>query len=409
MVDPYFWSNRPLTLARLRDIAAKAHARGLGWAWLRLRKELRQPETTQGIRLRRVNVLLYAGLLNLLSLLPAALFRLVGTRRRTLALFYDLDIASLTFDIVDYLMLAELERRRLGLDAVHVVIVPGRTGGLRQEAEHYDKVVDQHARQWRLHNLIVPMFALFPNVAGYTICSDRRHATLVRLLFPRAVHPPGYWPAFPIVPVRRLVFGAAREGKAIFPGVQVPAQALRFVAQWLAARIGGRKPIVITLRQYGYMPSRNSNVSAWIEFARRLDKTRYAPVFVQDVSAAMAATPPELDAFPVFREAPFNMILRGALYERAWLNICQAHGPTELMWYNERCRYAIFLTVGSSPETELETLRGYGIEANESPPFATKLQKWVWAMDDLETIEREFTLMEAAIERAESGQGSGQG
>lgn len=405
MVDPYFWSNRPLTLARLRDIAAKVRERGIGWAWLRLRKELRQPETTQGIGIRRVNVLLYAAALNLLALLPAQVFRLVGTKRRTLALFYDLDIASLTFDIVDYLMLAELERRRLGLEAVHVVIVPGRSGLLRQEAAHFDAVVNWNARWWRLYNLVLPMFALFPTVAGYTICSDRRHATLVRLMFPRAVHPPGYWPAFPIVPVRRLVFGAAREGKPIFPGVAVPAQALAFVDEWLAARTAGRRPVVISLRQYGYMPSRNSNVSAWIEFARRLDKTRYVPVFVQDVSAAMGPTPAELEEFLLFREAPFNMILRAALYERAWLNICQAHGPTELMWYNERCRYAIFLTVGSSPETELETLRGYGIEANESPPFATPLQKWVWEMDDLPAIERAFAQMEAAIRRAESGQG----
>ena len=159
---------------------------------------------------------------------------------------------------------------------------------------------------------------------------------------------------------------------------------------------------MITLRQYGYQPTRNSNVSAWIEFARKLDRSRYAPIFVQDVAAAMQETPPELAEFPVFREAPFNMILRGALYERAWLNICQAHGPTELMWYNERCRYVIFLTIGSSPETELETLRGYGIEADESPPFATPLQKWVWDKDELPMIEREFAAMEAAIARAEA-------
>jgi hypothetical protein len=405
MVDPYFWSNRPLTLARLRDIVAKLRARGWGWGWTRLKKELRQPETTQGIAIRRVNVSLYGALLTVLMLLPALVFRLVGTRRRTLALFYDLDIASLTFDIVDYVMLAELERRRLRLDAVHVVIVPGRSGLLRQEAAHFDAVVNWDARWWRLYNLVIPMFALFPTVAGYTICSDRRHATMVRLLFPRAVHPPGYWPAFPIVPVRRLVFGAAREGRPVFPGVRIPDQALKFVDEWLAARAGGRKPVVISLRQYGYMPSRNSNVSAWVAFARRLDRSRYAPLFVQDVSAAMAATPPELEEFLVFREAPFNMILRGALYERAWLNICQAHGPTELMWYNERCRYAIFLTVGSSPETEAETLRGYGIEPGESPPFATPLQRWVWSADDLDAIERTFAEMEAAIARAESGQG----
>ena len=41
------------------------------------------------------------------------------------------------------------ERRRLGLEAVHVVIVPGRSGLLRQEAAHFDAVVNWDARWWR--------------------------------------------------------------------------------------------------------------------------------------------------------------------------------------------------------------------------------------------------------------------
>ncbi len=401
MIDPYFWSAQPLTGRRLRGLAAKVRSQGVGWLMRRVLKELRQPETEQGVRLRRVNTALFGSVLQLLTLLPAAVFRLVAVRPRTLMMFYDLKIASITFDIVDYLMLAELERRRLGLDAVHVVIVPRRTGDLRPEDPEYDAVVDRLARMWRLHNLVIPMFALFPNCNGYTLCSSRIHGTLIRLLFARKVHPPTYWPAFPVLPVRRLVFDAGRRGEKVFPGIKPPEQAMRFVRTWLDARLAGRRPVVITLRQYGHAASRNSNVAAWIEFARGLDQSRFAPVFVQDVDTAMAATPPELEEFLVFREAPFNIHLRAALYELAWLNVCQTHGPTELMWYNEHCRYVIFITLGSSPQTELDLLRGYGIEPYVSAPFATPYQKWVWEPDRVDIIEREFAEMKAKIEAAE--------
>lgn len=402
MSDPNFWRNRPVTIERLRDIAAKARARGPGWVGRRVLKELRQPETTQGVALRRLNMALASAALWLLSLLPALGFRLVGPRRRSLGLFLDLDVTSLTFDNLDSLVLAEMERRRLGLDSVHVVIVPGRAGGMREETAHYAAAVNAEARRWRVDNLVVPLFALMPSCAGYTICSDRRHAYMVRMLFPRCVLPRGYWPAFPSMTLRQQVFAAAQAGQPVFPAIRVPEQAMRYVRAWLEARVQGRRPVVITLRQYGYEASRNSNVAAWVEFGRRLDPAKYLPVFVQDLDTAMGLPPPEMEGLLIFREAPFNMLLRAALYEQAWLNICQMHGPTELMWYNERVRYVAFVTVGSSTETTDEFLRAYGMEPGKSPPFATPLQKWAWRKDDLEEIEDEFRTMAAAIERAEA-------
>ncbi|MCC6779451.1 MAG: hypothetical protein IT537_22955 [Hyphomicrobiales bacterium] len=398
MRDPYFWSNRPLTAGRLRTVVDKVKVRGWRWAWQRLCRELHYPETTQGVNLRRINAGIYAIVAHGLLLLPALVLRLVG--RRTLTLFYDLDVAPVTFDVIDYLMVAELERRRRGLARIHVVIVPGRADGLRAETPEYEAAVDHAMRRWRLHNLVVPLLSLLPTCSGYTLCSSRRQATVLRLLTSGAVHPPSYWPAFPKVPLRRLLFDAARAGVPIFPGLQVPEQGLRYVRAWLSTYAADRRAVVITLRQYGYSPARNSNMAAWIDFARRLDKRRYVPVFVLDIATTMERPVPELEEFMIFREAPFNMTMRAALYQMAWLNICQAHGPTELMWYNEQCRYLIFFTLGSSPETQAEFLRGYGMEPGETPAFARPHQRWVWAPDDLPNIEREFLAMANAIDDA---------
>jgi hypothetical protein len=69
----------------------------------------------------------------------------------------------------------------------------------------------------------------------------------------------------------------------------------------------------------------------------------------------------------------------------------------------------IFFTVGSSPETEAEFLRGYGMEPGETPAFAGPHQKWVWEPDDLPNIEKEFAAMADAIDCAAANELSARG
>ena len=102
---------------------------------------------------------------------------------------------------------------------------------------------------------------------------------------------------------RLQLFDAARRGVPVFPGLRVPEQGVRYVRDWLATRTAGRRPIVITLRQYGYAPGRNSNVAAWIEFARRLDKRRYVAVFVLDIATAMQPPAPAGATAPAGRRS----------------------------------------------------------------------------------------------------------
>lgn len=394
----FFWRNQPITLQRVKDILHKVRDRGVPWLVERVARELRTPETREGIYVRSAVVWLYGAVLFVVS--PLIFLAAVFFRRppKTLYFFYDLDVFPITFDAADFLVLAEIERRKRGLDKLYIVIVPGRRDGLRDEGGDYDKIVDRSTRLWRLDNLVIPLFALLPSCSGYSICRNRRQATLLRIMAGENVFPPTYWPAFPYCLFRRPILEAARQGLTILPMFRSPDQSLEYVRRWLAERVGEKKAVTITLRQYGIDPLRNSNIAAWAAFAGRLNPEEFVPIFVLDTEMAMDQEPEAIRDFLVFREGPWNMALRSALYELAYLNLAIVHGPTELLWYNARCRYVIFFPPPDSRQTQTEFVAANGFIHGESLPFATPFQKWVWETDELETIAREFERMCCMIE-----------
>ena len=313
----------------------------------------------------------------------------------TLYFFYDLETCSITYDAATYLALAELERRRRGLESIHVVIVPGRR--LEREPESYDRVVGPEARHARILNIVIPVLGLLPSCRGYTFCGSRKEAAAVHLVFARNVFPQGYRPGFPVNPEGKELRWRAAKGEKVFPLLQASQTDRQAISEFLGARARGRRVVVITLREYGYMAARNSNLDSWLAFADGLDAARYAVVFVRDSGRAMEPLLPGGSRHFVCESASMNVGLRMALYEMAYLNMAIMHGPMELCWYNESCRYLLFLRVGSAPQTEPEVLRRNAFDIGQSLPFARDHQRWIWEPDDLSTIRREFDAMEPLL------------
>jgi hypothetical protein len=96
------------------------------------------------------------------------------TAVKTLNAFYDLDVGPVSYDFVVFLIKAELERKRVGADRLHVVIVPGEgPGGMRDKSGFYD----QHEAKFRLHNICIPACALIG--ATVTLATDWEQAELL--------------------------------------------------------------------------------------------------------------------------------------------------------------------------------------------------------------------------------------
>lgn len=372
------------------------------WIWRRLVSEWVLPTTKAGrvlhAMLRRT---LTAGLMPI-RILSHVLKRDVPINLDILYAFYDLKVEPITFDIVWFLAAADLERRRQRLGRLCVIIVPGPEEGLRSEDPRYEIVVDGAARRWRIHNVLLAIPSLLPSCTGFTLAGSREEAAALRAGAGSRVYPKTYEPALPVAHHPNDFLLPAQAGVWPIGVLRASVQALRYIDRWISLRAAGRRLVVITLREYAYNSARNSNFPEWREFARRLDPTIWWPVFVLDIEEALEDISIKFSGCEIFREATWNVALRMALYERAWLNLGVNNGPMALCWLNDRTRYITFKMVTMSvPQTGIAFMRSRGFEPNQSLPSATAFQKWVWEDDTLQVIEREFQAMTAAIELAE--------
>jgi hypothetical protein len=289
----------------------------------------------------------------------------------------------------------------MGLSQIYFVIVPGTKDGFREERAAYEAEVDTDARRWRLYNVVLPVLTLVPSSAGLTILPSREAARSLRASVNDHVYPAHYEPSLPVAHLpAELLTVTDKDGDEI--GVlRSPIQALRYVERWKMPRLSGRKLVTITLRDYLFMPARNSNIPAWSEFARRLDPAKYFPVFILDTERTLDPFPSAISGFEVFREASWNVWLRMALYQASYVNLGVNNGPLFMCMFNAQTRLLIFkILTPSVPQTTEEFLSLLGFEIGGQMPFTTAFQRLVWQDDTLETIEREFYSIVAKIEQA---------
>ncbi len=321
--------------------------------------------------------------------------------------FYDLTVSPATFDIVNFVVLAELERKEVGCNSLHVVFVPGPNQGFRaNDLETYRQLggvdCDIDSMRWRLRNILLPCCWLIPSCRQVTVCTSREEAQAFRASLVRHIFPKGYTVRFPKEShsLRRLV--ATTSQRVVLPTIQATPQARRFVSDWIQSRTDGRKVITITLRECSYERDRNSNFKAWGAFARSLDSSIYCSVVIRDTEAAFKPLASELYGLTVFPEASWNIELRAALYELSYLNMSVGTGPAVLCIYNRRARYLIFKML--TPACRVDSARHFrseGLEPGSQLKHATPFQRLVWEDDGLEVIQKEFREMCDRIEREE--------
>ncbi len=382
---------RDIPISGLPLLVYKLRTGGLPWLARRLRREWELPTTRPGQALYRAARAMWPGL--------SGEGRTVATAGEVLYAFYDLAVAPITFDCLWFLVGADLARRRAGLASIHAVIVPGGEAGVREEDRQYEQVVDAVARRARIGSILVPACALLPSMAGVTLAASREAAAQMAAGAAGRVYPERYEPVLPSYPDSSGPLRAAREEGAAIGVLRAGAFELRAVDRWLAARGCSGKVVTITLRSYGYMSARNSNLPAWVAFARGLDGERYSPVIVPDTEQCFDGIPAELREFPVCAEAAVNLGLRMALYERAYVNLGVNNGPMGLCWLNDRTRYITFkILTDAVPQSTPEYMRHLGYEIGEQLPQAKPWQRFVWEDDKPDVIAREFAAMAALLE-----------
>ena len=216
--------------------------------------------------------------------------------------------------------------------------------------------------------------------------------------------PQGYEPVLPVFAGSRECLQNAGPDMPHIPSLRATTDNLRIVDRWAASHAGSRRIVTITLRNYAYMPARNSNMPAWIAFARALDAARFMPVFVPDLEQTLNGQMQELQGYTVLGEAAWNLGLRMALYERAYVSMGVNTGPMGLCWLNARTNYATLkMAPANVPQTSPAFYRELGFEPGRSLPFATSTQELVWEDDTLVAIQRAFIRIAERVESSAQG------
>lgn len=374
------------TLRRLHAVFAKVRRDGPRGLWRALAREFDEPAAVPGRAWRAAWVLGYLALTGLASMCVRPF-----VNRRSLTLYYDLAVSPVTYDFCWALAGAERLRLRRGLAAVQVVFVAGPHAGLRAERPDYEAVVTLDARRRRVSDILIPLVGLLPSSKGYRYCASRLHATWLRVLAGKNVYPEGYWPALPVRHWPNELLDAARRGENVPLPLRATPEARRAITRWRDSAAAGRRIVTITLREYDYIPARNSNVAAWLSFGRILAEDGYFVAVVPDTEQALAFDVKPDDGLHWMPNAALDVDLRMALYECAWLNMMVNTGPHGLCMFNETCHYLMFkiLTEGV-PQATPEFMRELGFEIDQSPPFSTAYQRWIWDDDNEQALRRGF-------------------
>lgn len=268
----------------------------------------------------------------------------------TLHAIYDLARAPASWDFVAFLVHAEMERRACGLGKLEVSINAGPKDGFRDDPFP----APLYAKQALLEKVIRPL----TEIAGASHGSRE-----VGAAFPYIVEPI----------VRRY-----RDGEAV-PTLSAPVWARDAVRKHL----GGRHPIVVTLREAAYWQQRNTDMAVWKPF---LKAQRGNLIIVRDTERA--ADP--LDGFETFPAASLDVNWRLALYEEAALNVLTASGPLNLLAFSDAPYLAFNLS--NSGYLSIENIEAMtGVKRTENRwPWAKPTQRIVWEQPTTEMLFAEF-------------------
>ena len=324
--------------------------------------------------------------------------RMTGTEARNRAFIYatyDTNRYPISYDIAFFVEAAEILRRYSGAQGTIVnILYPIDIQKLAGVSDESDRAVDHHGREFRLTHVCGQIARMFPGVTVNEV--KNRDALLSAELsdVPLIPFPRGELPHH--TEYYRMVNGNPN----LVEGFRASRQALTYIEDWTSTFMDPAKRLIcITVRAYAFDTQRNSDLEEWVKFIESLDANLYEVVIVPDTDQIATYNESLLADYRPFWPACFDVDLRYALYETAYLNLFVNNGPATAASLNSNIRYLTFkLVVEGVPHCTEDFIAWAGFPRRGTPSYATKLQKWVWEDDSFEVIQREFNGMVREIE-----------
>lgn len=364
--------------------------RMINWLHHALRKKATKFLRVLYFSLRTISLTLYRALK-----FPLELKQDLNVQKDTLYCIWDLNISPNSYDYVAHVFHCEYQRILRQLKYIHFVF--HKNNGYVQKNESFSN--------WRLNQILLPITDLIPSKSGITVdlngCSTVQFISSIpkENLFPKKytiTHPKTIYaiPGFSFENDKKDLISREDLDKIIpKPTLKAPQDAIDYLEGWV--NHSDKKLIVITLRESNSLPARNSLVEEWIKVGNFLKKSNYRVVFVRDTSKAITDQISFTNlGFEEFQAASFNVSIRMALYERAYLNLSVNNGPSCLLLMNKNTKFIIFKFIADSKGgADKEFFKRVGFPVGSQVNCCNTHQKIIWDVDNYENIINEFKQM----------------
>lgn len=319
----------------------------------------------------------------------------------TLYAFYDLSCNLATFDCTMFAILAELERIKRKKKYIQFFIVPDIS-----EAENYtgySQYHDVHDLHWRINHVIEPVFSLIKSCASVTRLACREQAEqLLSGKDETSLFPAVFKANNNNYAVRQNMFLDYSDEFDSFSFLQPHQQAVKQIDQYFDEVVGGRKAIVIVLREYEQQKHRNSSLEQWGQFLDSLDGREFFPIIVRDTyqSARVFPSKSRLAKYACFPLASIDIHFRAALYARSYMCLAKTNGAFYMTNFIKGCRTITFIEVDDSNPT-MSTgnwLKSGYVPGEDSFLRDNNFQRLVWDTDSIHNITTAFWRLYKDIE-----------
>ena len=292
---------------------------------------------------------------------------------------YDLNTNAITYNFAEFLVLCNNEIKENNIDHYKIIFINKNYDSVSfkyLKNKNYYLENDKYGQNLRIDKIIIPLIDLVgDNCVGYDFLNsinDFESNLKSYYIYPKNYN--GFFkPTHEIEKLHNL-------NPISNISLQATNDSIDLINIYFKKRsINKNRLITITIREQKYDTSRNSNISAWIEFKKFLELNKFQVLLIPDTENIDS-----LDSFlnkeSIFKNAAKNLNLRMALYQESFFNYFTSGGPSALCYLNYKTKYCVF---NHGP------IEGSLVNTNKAFKHLKKNTNYKFCIDKLQTLKWE--------------------
>ena len=317
----------------------------------------------------------------------SGLFKSSKINNSSLLFVYDLELNPLTFNFGQHFANATIYSKIKSLKKIDLLIIKSSSSN-PIKTNKLKLFISENEAENRIYEIIISNFRLGQKSNNLYLSSNNDNNIKKILNNYKYVYPEGYSFLKPISCPNKL---PDVDQKIFFPMYKANLRSKEIINKYLE-NLDKKKIITFTFRDLKHMENRNSQYDEWIKFSQYLIKKNYIVFLIPD---PINYNSKFFDKFVDCRIAEivlWNINLRTALYEAAFLNCSVSSGIFEMTsCYNQNANSMMFIDFDSYEKEYIELgKKKWGYKDTINQKWMSNNQNYIYKKDTFENMRDAF-------------------